>query len=160
MTANPFKNLANDPKSVQKLSEWHQIRSKIWRMTANPFKNSANDTKSLQKLIEWHQIPAQIRRMTQNPFKNSANDSKSFYNSAKLENRPESKIVRTSRVLRFRKKSKIGQKTNSLHFSIWAKNMISQKYGQIVPTPRGSILHHTKPSQKPYNQKKMILGHI
>ena len=33
-------------------------------------------------------------------------------------------------------------------------NMISQKYRQIAPTPRGSILHHTKLSQKPYNQKK------
>ena len=36
--------------------------------------------------------------------------------------------------------------------------MTSQKYGQIVPTPHGSILHHTKPSQKSYNAKNRFLG--
>ena len=58
---------------------------------------------------------------------------------------------------------KMGPKQNSLHFSILAKNITSQKYGQIVPTTCGSILHHTKPSQVPYNtKKKMFLanGHI
>ena len=61
--------------------------------------------------------------------------------------------IHSSRVPRFRKKSKIGPKKHSSHFSILAKIMTSQKYGQIVPTPRGSILHHTKPSQTLYNQK-------
>ena len=62
----------------------------------------------------------------------------------------------TSRVPRFRKKSKIGPKKKGLHFSILAQKITSQKYGQIVPTPCGSILHHTKPSQKPYNQKNQF----
>ena len=47
---------------------------------------------------------------------------------------------------------------NSAHFSVLAKNITSQKYGQIVPTPCGSILHHTKPSQKPYNAKNRFLA--
>ena len=34
----------------------------------------------------------------------------------------------------------------------------SQTDGQIVPTPRGSILHHTKPSQVPYNAKNRFLA--
>jgi len=54
------------------------------------------------------------------------------------------------------KTPKLDDKNSSLHFSILAKNIISQKYGQIVPTPRGSILHHTKPSQKPYNAKIVV----
>ena len=82
------------------------------------------------------------------------------------ENHQESMKIdenHTSRVPRFRKKSKICPKINSLHFSILAKNITSQKYGQIVPTPCGSISHHTKPSQKPYNAqnpvfRKSILG--
>ena len=45
-----------------------------------------------------------------------------------------------------------------LRSNILAKNMTSQKYGQIVPTPCGSISHHTKPSQKPYNQKNRFLA--
>ena len=39
----------------------------------------------------------------------------------------------------------------------------SQNDGQIVPTPRGSILHHTKPSQVPYNAQNRFfrdIGHI
>ena len=66
----------------------------------------------------------------------------------------------TSRVPRFQKKSKIGPNKNSLHFSILAKNITSQKYGQIAPTPCGSISHHTKPSQKPYNDKNRFLDDI
>ena len=38
------------------------------------------------------------------------------------------------------------------------KKLTSQKYGQIVPTPRGSILPHTKPSQVPYNAQNRFLG--
>ena len=34
----------------------------------------------------------------------------------------------------------------------------SQTDGQIVPTPRGSVLHHTKPSQVPYNAKDRFLA--
>ena len=34
----------------------------------------------------------------------------------------------------------------------------SQTDGQIVPTPRGSVLHHTKPSQVPYNAKNRFLA--
>ena len=64
----------------------------------------------------------------------------------------------TSRAPRFLKKSKIGPKKNSLHFSILAKNITSQKHGQIVPTPSGSISHHTKPSQKPYNATNRFLA--
>ena len=43
------------------------------------------------------------------------------------------------------------------------KKHISQKYGQIIPTPHGSLLHHTKPSQLPYNAKNQFfrdIGHI
>ena len=72
MTANPFKNSANDSKSLQK---------KRW-MIANPSKNSANDSKSLQKISEWSQIPSKIRQMIANPLKNSANDSKSLKKTA------------------------------------------------------------------------------
>ena len=54
------------------------------------------------------------------------------------------------------KTPKLDDKKNSLHFSIFAKKMTSQKYGQIVPTPRGSILPHTKPSQVPYNAKIVL----
>ena len=68
MIANPFKNSANDSKSLQKNR----------RMTAHPFKNSANDNTSLQKIGEWQQIPSKIWRITANPFKNLANDSKSL----------------------------------------------------------------------------------
>ena len=105
--ANLFKHSANDSKSVQNFGERQQIRSKIRRTTANPFKNPANDSKSLQKIGEWQQIPSKNRRMTAN----------TSINSEKVENRPEQKKVHTSRVPGFRKKSKIGPKTNSLHFS-------------------------------------------
>ena len=34
----------------------------------------------------------------------------------------------------------------------------SQTDGQIVPTPRGNVLHHTKPSQVPYNATNRFLA--
>ena len=34
------------------------------------------------------------------------------------------------------------------------KSQISQKYGQIVPTPCGSILHASRASHLPHNAKK------
>ena len=36
--------------------------------------------------------------------------------------------------------------------------MTSHKYGQIVPTPCGSILPHTKPPQVPYNATNRFLS--
>ena len=40
-----------------------------------------------------------------------------------------------------------------IYENIWkfAEKTDSRKYGQIAPTPRGSILHHTKPLLVPYN---------
>ena len=61
----------------------------------------------------------------------------------------------TSWLPRFRKK--MARKKLGLHFSISAKNITSQKYRQIVPTPCGSILQHTKPSQRPYKTKNRFL---
>ena len=37
-------------------------------------------------------------------------------------------------------------------------SQISQKYGQIVPTPCGSILHASRASHPPYNAKNRFLG--
>ena len=58
----------------------------------------------------------------------------------------------------YRKNRKYARKGNSSHFSILEKNMTSQKYGQIVPTPCGSISHHTKPCQKPYNPQNRFFS--
>ena len=44
-----------------------------------------------------------------------------------------------------------------------SKNLISQQCREIVPTPCGSILHHTNPPQVPYivqNRFFMDTGHI
>ena len=38
------------------------------------------------------------------------------------------------------------------------KKHISQKDGQIIPTPHGSILHPSRPSQMPYKVKNRFLG--
>ena len=42
-----------------------------------------------------------------------------------------------SRVPRFRKKSKIGPKKNSLHFSILAKKILLKSMGKLFPHPVG-----------------------
>ena len=41
---------------------------------------------------------------------------------------------------------------------VFSKKVTCQKHGQIVPTPRGSILPHTKPSQVPYNAQNRFLS--
>ena len=42
--------------------------------------------------------------------------------------------------------------------TLFVKSRIPQKYGQIVPTSCGIILHASRASQVPYNAKKSSLG--
>ena len=63
------------------------------------------------------QIPSKIRRMTTNPSKIWRMTANPLKNSENVKKYARKQIVHTSRVPRFRKKSKIDPKTNSSHFS-------------------------------------------
>ena len=118
MIANPFKNSANDSKSVQKIGKSRkQPRTKI---------------------VHTSQVPRFRKKMKIGPTKtNSSHFSGSQIPEKKIKTRPDKEQFTLLGFSDSGKSQKQARTQNSLHFSILAKQILLKSMGKFFPHPVG-----------------------